>query len=544
MAFSAHGTVHRSTVTGRRGMVASGHPLASLAGLRILMQGGNAVDAAVAIAAALNVAEPYMSGIGGVGYMHIYSARDEEHKILDYVGLTPAATDIALYDEAKRDRGPLSHLVPGACGGWLEALARFGSMEPIDVFAPAIEYAEQGIVLTVKNAEFFAGNAADLRRFKTGAETYLINGAAPAPGQILVQKDLAETFRRVAADGAEVFYRGELAERIARFVQESGGLLTAADLANFQTAWLDPAQISYRDYQIFAPAPPCQAVQYLQTLKIMEGFDVAAMGHNSAETLHRFIETTKLCMADRAEYAALANPPTDGLLSDEYAAVRRALITDKAQYTGGERYTAQKASGEVLPGQPPGWMKDECTTHFDAVDADGNAVSCTQSLGSGFGSAMVVPGTGIALNNFMRWFDIEKQSPNAIGPNKKNEMCLSPAQVWDKDGLRLLIGTPGGHGILQTTPQMIMNALDHDMNVQAAIEAARVKTGRPGYAVDAETRIAPEVFAELARRGHEVTHLGDWSPMVGGGQGIMVDRESGAFMGGADPRRDGYALGW
>mgnify|MGYP006139357815 CR=1 FL=1 len=544
MAFSAHGTVHRSTVTGCRGMVASGHPLASLAGLRILMQGGNAIDAAVAIAAALNVAEPYMSGIGGVGYMHIYSARDKEHKVLDYVGLTPAATDIALYDDDKRDRGPLSHLVPGACGGWLEALARYGSMDAAAVFAPAIEYAEQGVALTVKNHEFFAGNAADLHRFGTGVETYLIDGKAPAPGQILVQKDLAETFRRVAADGADAFYRGELAERIVRSVQESGGLLTAVDLQNFQTAWLDPAQISYRDYQIFAPAPPCQAVQYLQTLKIMEGFDVAAMGHNSAETLHRFIETTKLCMADRAEYAALANAPTQGLLSEEYAAERRVLITERAQYTSGERYTAQKAAGEVLPGQPPGWMKDECTTHFDAIDAAGNAVSCTQSLGSGFGSAMVVPGTGIALNNFMRWFDLEPTSPNAIGPNKKNEMCLSPAQVWDEHGLRLLIGTPGGHGILQTTPQMIMNVLDHDMNVQAAIEAARLKTGQPGYTVDAETRIAPEVFAELEKRGHQFNLLGDWSAGVGGGQGIMVDCESGAFMGGADPRRDGYALGW
>ncbi len=544
MAFSSRGTVHRSTITGRRGMIASGHPLASLAGLRVLMQGGNAIDAIVATAAALNVVEPYMSGIGGVGYMHIYSAREQEHQILDYVGLTPAATDIELYDDAKRDRGPLSPLVPGACGGWLEALMRYGSMAPIDVFKPAIEYAEQGFALTVKNSAFFEGNASDLRRFGTGAETYLIDGQAPKPGQVLYQKDLGETLRRVAAEGADIFYRGQIAEKIARYIQEHGGPLSATDLQRFAPAWLTPAKISYRDYQIYAPAPPCQAVQYLQTLKIMEGFDVADMGHNSAETLHRFIETAKLCTADRAEYAAIANPPTDGLLSEAYAQTRRALITDQAQYSGGERYTAQKAPGEVLPGEPPGWMKNESTTHFDAIDDQGNAVSCTQSLGSGFGSAMVVPGTGVALNNFMRWFDLEKTSPNAIGPSKKNEMCLSPAQVWDRDGLRLLIGTPGSYGILQTTPQMIMNVLDHDMNVQAAIEAARLKTGQAGYIIDAETRMAPEVFAELEKRGHRFNYLGDWSPGVGGGQGIMVDAESGAFMGGADPRRDGYALGW
>lgn len=544
MAFSSTGIVHRSTVTGRRGMIASGHPLASLAGLRILMQGGNAIDAAVATAAALNVVEPYMSGIGGVGYMNIYSARSNEHKILDYVGLTPAATDIALYDEDKRDRGPLSHLVPGACGGWLEAIARYGNLSPAEVFAPAIEYAEQGVALTVKNAEFFAGNAADLRRFGEGGKTYLPPEGMPFAGQILVQPDLAKSLRLVADGGEEVFYRGSLGERIVRSVQECGGLLTLEDMSRFKAMWLDPEEIEYRDYRIVAPAPPCQAVQYLQTLKIMEGFDVADMGHNTAETLHRFIETTKLCMADRAEYAAIENPPTRGLLSEEYAATRRALIGERAQYTGGERFTARKAKGEVLPGQPPDWMKDECTTHFDAVDAEGNAVACTQSLGSGFGSAMVVPGTGIALNNFMRWFDLEPSSPNAIGPSKKNEMCLSPAQVWDRDGLRLLIGTPGGHGILQTTPQMIMNVLDHDMNVQAAIEAARVKTGLPGYTVNAETRIDSTVLAELEKRGHQFDLLGDYSPGVGGGQGIMVDPESGAFMGGADPRRDGYALGW
>jgi gamma-glutamyltranspeptidase/glutathione hydrolase len=544
MAFSSEGLVHRSTVTGRRGLVSSGHPLASLAGLRLLMQGGNAIDAAVATAAALNVVEPYMSGLGGVGYMHIYSAQKEEHKILDYIGLTPAQANLSLYDEAKRDRGPLSPLVPGACGGWLEALSRYGRMDAAAVFAPAIEYAEQGFALTVKNARFFADNAPDLRRFPTGAAAYLLNGQAPRPGEVLVQKDLARTLRRVAESGAEIFYRGEIARAIVRFMEEHNGLLTAGDLALFTPVWLDPVCVEYRGYRVFAPPPPCQAVQYLETLNIMEGFPVGELGHNTAETLHLFIETTKLCMADRAEYAALADPPTQGLLSREFAASRRGLIQDRAQYTGGERYASIKQKGQVLPGDPRRWMRDECTTHFDAIDQEGNAVSCTQSLGSGFGSAMVVPGTGVALNNFLRWFDLEPQSPNAIGPGKKNESCLSPAQVWDQHGLRILIGTPGSYGILQTTPQMLMNLIDHRMNIQAAIEAARVKTGHPGVLVEAETRIPREVFAELEKRGHQFAYLGEWSPGVGGGQGIAVDADTGSFMGGADPRRDGYALGW
>ncbi len=543
MAFSPQGTTHRTTVTGRRGMVASAHPLASVAGLRILMDGGNAIDAAIATAAALNVTEPYMSGIGGVGYLHIYSAREKEHKIIDYVGLTPKAAELSLYDDQKQDEGPLSPLVPGACGGWLLALERYGSMDPAAVFAPAIEYAEQGHALTVKNSLFYTAAAPGLLQYQHGDAAYLLDGRAPQPGEVVVQKNLAETFRRVAAEGPEIYYKGAIAEAIAGYMAEVGGLITMEDLADFTPQIVDPIAIDYRGHRIFAPPLPCQAVQYLETLNIMEGFDVADLGHNSAETLHRFIETTKLAMADRIAYAAIADPPTKGLLSKKYAAERRALITDRAQSTAGEHMTPDGPAGEVAPGDPGQWL-NECTTHFDAVDADGNSVSCTQSLGSGFGSKMVVPGTGVALNNFMRWFDLAPQSPNVIGPAKKNEMCVSPAQVWDDAGLRLLIGTPGSYGILQTTPQMIMNFIDHQMNVQAAIEAPRVKTGAPGYKVDAENRIDREVCAELERRGHAFNFIGDWSMGVGGGQGIAIDADTGSFMGGADPRRDGYALGW
>ena len=545
MAFSVKGTVHRPTVTGTRGMISSAHPLSSLAGLRILMQGGNAIDAAVATAAALNVVEPYMSGIAGVGYMHIYSATRKQHRILDYVGLTPAATELALYDTpGKKEHGPLSPLVPGACGGWLEALDRYGTMDPGTVFLPAIEYAEQGYAVTAKNHAFMSGCAPGLADFPESAATFLPNGHAPRPGDVLVQKDLAQTFRAVAAGGSDAFYRGDIADRMIRHMQETGGLLTREDLAGFTPVWLDPVMVNYRGYRVYAPPPPCQAVQYLETLNIMEGFDVRALGHNTVETLHRFIEAAKLATADRAEYTAIEHPPTEGLLSKEFAAQRREQIGERAQLTGGALYTAAKRPGEVVAGDPYAWLRTECTTHFDTIDAEGNAVAVTQSLGSGFGSDMVVPGTGVTLNNFMNWFDLEPQSPNAIGPAKKNEMCLSPCQVWDSQGLRLLIGTPGSYGILQTTPQMIMNVIDHQLNVQAAIEAARLKTGSPGYAVEAETRIPAEVLTALEQKGHQIHPLGDWSYGVGGGQGIAVDPESGAFMGGADPRRDGYALGW
>ena len=545
MSFSAKGIVHRSTVTGRRGMIASAHPLASLAGVRILMEGGNAIDAVVAVAAALNVVEPYMSGMGGDGYMHIYSAREQEHTVLDYMGRSPyGATFEEVGDPESRARGPRSPLVPGACGGWLAALERYGSMDAAAVFQPAIEYAEQGFPLTVNNAEFIDFNVPEMLRHPSTTETYLPHGRAPVAGEIMTQPDLAKSMRAIAEGGAEVFYRGEIADRLVRYMEENGGFITHRDLRDFAVEWQEPISVPYRGYRVFAPPPPCQAIQYLETLNIMEGFDVAELGHNRAATLHRFIEAAKMAQADRAEYAGIDNPPTAGLLSKEYASQRRAEIGARARPSGGERYTSVKMEDEVLAGDPRQWMHSECTTHFSAIDADGNAVGVTQSLGAGFGSAVVIPGTGIALNNFLNWMDGDPQSPNVVGPGLKTEMCMSPVQVWDEQGLRFLIGTPGSYGILQTTPQMIMNVIDHDMNIQAAIEAARVKATTPGPVVDVETRIGEDVLLELTQMGHHLNRLGPWNAGVGGGQGILVDPESGGFMGGADPRRDGYALGW
>ncbi len=545
MTFSARGIVHRSTVTGKRGMIASAHPLASVAGLRILIEGGNAVDAAVAVAAALNVVEPYMSGLGGDGYMHIYSAREGEHKVLDYMGRAPyAATFDEVGEAASRERGPRSPIIPGACGGWLAALERFGSMDAAAVFQPAIEYAEQGFPLTVKNAYFTEFSVPEMLKYPSTTANYLPHGRAPLAGELMTQPDLANSMRAIAEGGADVFYQGEIADKLVRYMEENGGLITSRDLTDFAVEWQDPVSVTYRGYRVFGPPPPCQAVQYLETLNIMEGFDVAAMGHNSAATLHRFIEAAKLAQADRAEYAGVDDPPTSGLLDKEFAGRRRAEIGAQARPSGGERFTSDKMAGEVLAGDPRAWMRSECTTHFSVADAAGNAVGVTQSLGAGYGSAVVVPGTGIALNNFLYWMDSDPQSPNAVGPGRKLEMCMSPAQVWDDQGLRFLIGTPGSYGILQTTPQMIMNVIDHGMNIQAAIEAPRVKATAPGTLVDVETRIGEDVLLELTLKGHRLNRLGPWAADVGGGQGIMVDPESGGFMGGADPRRDGYALGW
>jgi gamma-glutamyltranspeptidase/glutathione hydrolase len=542
MAFPSHGITHRPTVTGTQGMASSAHPLASLAGARILLQGGNAFDAAVAVASTLNVVEPYMSGIGGNGYMLLYSAKEKAIRVLDYMGTSPygATLDVYLDNPEVQGTGICSGMVPGACGGWLTLLEQYGSIPIADVFAPAIQLAEDGYAVTVKNATFMEGAAP--RFSSTGAEVITARGRTPRPGEVLVQKNLAQTFRKVVEGGTEVFYHGEIAQEIVRYSQENNGLITEKDLADFQVEWQDPISVPYKDYQVFCPPPPCSGFQYLETLNIIENDSPGELGHNSVEYLHLLIEAIKLASADRAEYSCAENPPITGLLSKDYAAAQRKRIGTQPAVSGGERYTKIKLPGEVLPGDASEWI-NECTTHFDVADAEGNAVAVTQSLGAAFGSATILGETGVFLNNFMNWFDNLQESPNVIAPHKKIEMCMSPCQIWKDGKLFALIGTPGSHGILQTTLQMILNLIEHGMNIQAAIEAPRIRLSEPGTHVTMEGRIPAEVRDALTARGHEIQVLDDWTAGVGGGQGIAVDSEEGSFMGGADPRRDGYAIG-
>ncbi|HUG13387.1 MAG TPA: gamma-glutamyltransferase, partial [Thermomicrobiales bacterium] len=235
--------------------------------------------------------------------------------------------------------------------------------------------------------------------------------------------------------------------------------------------------------------------------------------------------------------------PIAALLSKEYASKRRELIDpNRAAWSGGERYTSSKHAKEILPGSVESILR-ESTTHFTTADASGYVVSCTQTLGGGFGSGVVHGSTGLALNNFAHWFDVDPESPNVIAPNKRVEMCLAPSQIWRDGELFLSIGTPGSFGIMQTTPQMMMNVIDHGYSVQAAIEAPRFRT-MTGTELPIEGRVSDDVVAELRRRGHDVQILEPWTPFVGGGQGLMIDPDSGAFWAGADPRRDGYALAY
>lgn len=535
-----HRHAYRPVVTGMRGVVTSAHPLASMAGMRMLLAGGNAVDAAVATAAALNVVEPFMSGAAGIGLMLISRARPRERHVLDFIGPAPAAADPDRATEADLAGGPRSCATPGNLGGWLAALERFGRMPRAEVLAPAIEYAERGVPLTRTGVAFLERARETLTRSAEAERLYAGNGR-PRPGMVVSYKELGATLRQVAEGGAEAFYRGPIARAMARAVQEAGGWLAESDLAAFEPVWREPLGIAYRGREVLTVPPPFSAWQMLETLNILEGYDLAGWGHGAPATLHHLIEAVKLASADRLAYAYREEIPVQGLVTKGYAAAQRARIDPaQAAVSEGERHHPDALPGQVREGYPAEFQHEQ-TTHFAAADAEGTVVSVTQTLGVPFGSGFAVPGTGLVLNNILKWTDLHPASPNRLRPGRKAGTMMSPTQVFADGAFLLSIGTPGSYGILQTTAQMLMNVIDFGLDVQEAIEAPRVRVYRDRL-VDAEGRIPADTRAALAGLGHQVNAIDDWSWIVGGGQGIMRDPESGALQGGADPRRDGYAL--
>ena len=535
-----HRQAYRPTVMGTRGAVASAHPLAAMSGIRMLLEGGNAVDAAVAVASTLNVVEPFMSGAAGIGLMLISRARNRERHVLDFIGPAPRGADPARCTETELAGGPKSCATPGNLGGWLTALERFGSMPRQKVLAPAIDLAENGVPLTFANVKFFEQSRAQLARSAEAERLFLGNGG-PRPGKVVSYKELAATLRQVAEGGLEAFYRGPIARTVTRAVQEAGGWLAMEDLAAFKPEWREPLAIPYRGREVCSVPPPFSAFQMLETLNILEGFDLAGWGHNSPDYLHHLIEAIKLGSADRLAYAYSGTPPIAGLVSKAYAASQRARIDPaRAAVSEGERHDRERLAGQIGEGHPAQFVNEQ-TTHFACADAEGTVVSVTQTLGVAFGSGFAVPGTGLVLNNILKWSDRDPESPNVLKPGRKSGTMMSPTQVFQDGAFALSIGTPGSYGILQTQPQMMLNFLEFGLNLQEAIEAPRIRVYRDRL-LDAESRISEATRAELGRRGHQVNVIDDWSWVVGGGQGIARDPESGALMAGADPRRDGYAL--
>jgi gamma-glutamyltranspeptidase/glutathione hydrolase len=433
--------------------------------------------------------------------------------------------------------------VPGNVAGWLTLHETYGKLDRERLFQPAIDYAQNGVPVTFLNSRMMRNSATRLSKFPSASIILDSKGHAPKAGSRLKMPLLAESLRKIARDGMDTFYKGELAEKIVKGNQELGGLFSFADLAEYEAVWQDPIRISYRGFETYTTPPNSSGFQILQTLKVMEGFDPV---FQHPDTLHNFMEAVKLCVTDRIKYAGdpdYVNIPINGLLSNEYAAKQRQRINpDEAAYVSGEHYATKVAQGSLKPGSPEEF-DGGMTTHFAAADRDGNVVSITQTLGGAFGSGVAVGDTGIFLNNMCYWFDLEEGSPNLIGPGKRVDFVVAPTQTFRDGKFFASLGTPGSWGILQTTPQFVTNVLDYGMNVQEAIEAPRFRyyTGRH---VEMEERFPAHVRRALEDRGHEVTVLEPFSMSVGGAQGIQVDHDAGVFQGGADPRRDGYAIGW
>jgi gamma-glutamyltranspeptidase / glutathione hydrolase len=426
--------------------------------------------------------------------------------------------------------------------GWLAALERFGRLDRAAVFGFAIEVAERGWPITEFAVGMLRTAEERLSRFASSRAAYLPNGRVPRVGELVPQPGMARSLRMIAEGGADVYYRGQLGEEITRAVQEAGGWLTMDDLADIQLRWMEPLAIEYRGNTVMTMPPECSGIQYLQSMKILEAFDLAALGHNTAEYVHLLLETIKLASADRAAYTMDRSIPAESLLADEYIAERRALIDGgHAAVSEGERFLKDK-TGLVAPGDPRRYKRDH-TTHFEAVDAEGNLVSVTQSNGGVFGNAFVAGETGIPMNNFLYWQDINPDSPNYLTPGRPMECPMAPCIVTRGGAPILGIGTPGSYGILQTTLQMLLNHLDFGFNVQASIEAPRVRAFERTR-VDVEARLPTETLDGLRARGHEVNVLADFTMAVGGGHGVAIDSESGLLTGGADPRRDGASIGW
>jgi gamma-glutamyltranspeptidase/glutathione hydrolase len=521
---------------GTQGMVAANHPLASLAGIQVLVDGGNAVDAAIAAAAALGVVEPDASGLGGDGFMMIRWAEDDSIHALNFSGRAPMAASIEAFPELDDTpmSGPAAAVVPGAAAGWNAALDRFGSL-PVDrILAPAIAYAENGYVADAATADTHAWAIASFLEWgEIGARTWWGGGIEPpAVGQLVRNPNLAATYRTLAEEGLDAFYRGDLAARIAAAVQEHGGLMSVDDLAAYRPRWDEPLRGAYRGFDVHTVAPNASGgLAAIEILHLLEGFDLASMDALGAETVHLFVEAAKLAAADRAVWAVdpafVDDIPLDRLTSRTYADERRAEID------------RDRAATDVEAGVPqPG------TTHLTVVDRFGNVVSMTSSLGFGWGSGFVAGDTGVVLNNAMHMFDLDPESPMLVEGGKRPRWNMAP-MIVEHDGSPILaIGTPGGTAIWQVLPQVLSRIFDHGMTLQAAIDAPRVSWRLSGPAIALEDRFDESTLEALAAKGHEPSAYTEWSVSMGGVNAIWIDPDDGRLVGASDPRRSGYVLGW
>jgi gamma-glutamyltranspeptidase/glutathione hydrolase len=535
---------YRSPVLARRGMVASSQPLASQAGLSILMAGGNAADAAVAMAAALNVTEPTSTGIGGDMFALYYDARTHQVSALNGSGRAPAALTIELIKSHGLSDGHAiadpfhAHTVtvPGACAGWCDLIARHGSMPLRESLAPAIRLAEDGFPVAPLTAHFWARSAENQLRTAPGGLALTFKGHAPRAGEVFRNPGLARTFRSVAEGGAEAFYRGEIARAIVRVLQRAGGVMTEADLAAHTSTWEEPISVPYRGHRVWECPPNGQGLAALLALNVLEGVDLAAHAPLSVDRWHWLIEALRLAFADARWYVAdprFFDIPLAGLLSAEYAAQRRVLINPN------------RASLNPRHGSP---VTASSTVYCCVVDGAGNACSFINSNYMGFGTGIVPGGWGFTLQNRGYNFSLDPAHPNALAPGKRPYHTIIPGLLTRADGSLVgPFGVMGGFMQPQGHTQVVVALLDDGVDPQTALNRLRfcIDAEAASGNVLLETGLPRELGEGLAARGHSLTaNVAGYARAVFGRGQIIRCEPDGVLWGGSDPRADGCAMGF
>jgi gamma-glutamyltranspeptidase/glutathione hydrolase len=523
----------RSVTMGTRAMVASSQHLATLAGYRTLAKGGNAVDAAVTMVSVLNVVEPHSVGIGGDAFALIYLSDKKRLLGLNASGRAPRRARPSFFLDrgfhSMPQHGILAVTVPGALAGWVEAVTRFGQLPLAEVFADAIDYAQNGFAVT----EVIAGewqNAQPVLAENAPGSAYLCHGNAPRAGTRFRNPDLAHTFKMICEQGADALYRGEIGRRIIACSHRHGGLLEASDLAEHTSQWVEPLYHAYRGYTVAQLPPNGQGVTVLEMLNILQGFDLAAMGHNSVEYLHHLIEAKKIAFADRDRYIAdpqFTSVPIKTMLSAHYGKRCRQAIDSK----------------HAMAAAPDLMGTGSETVYVTAVDADRNAVSLISSLFTPFGSGVVVEDTGIVLQNRGNSFSLDPAHPNVLAPGKRPMHTIIPGMVFTDNTFQMSFGVMGGDMQPQGHVQFLANLLDFGMNLQQAMDAPRCRH-RCGPSVYLEPGIGPQTAAGLRDLGHMIVAAQEPINQVGGGQAIWYDRENDVLLGASDRRKDGCALGY
>lgn len=530
----------RSEVIGKNGMVASSHPLATQIGLEILKKGGTAVDAAIAVNAALGLMEPTGSGIGGDLYAIVWDAKTQQLYALNASGRSPKSLTIDYFKSKNMDKipsfGPLPVSVPGCVDGWFELHKKFGKLPMSDILGPTIKYAEEGFPVTELIAFYLNGTVPRFsKQYPNVAETYTNNGKVPQKGDLFKNPFLANTYRELAKNGRDAFYKGSIAKTISQFIKEQGGFLSYDDLASHNSQWITPVSTNYRGYDVWELPPNGQGIAALQMLNIIEQYDFSKIAFGSAEHLHIVNEAKKLAYEDRAKYYAdmdFYKVPVEQLISKEYAKERKALIGNRAG-----TYNA----GKISHGE---------TVYLTVADKNGTMISLIQSNYRGMGSGMVPPKLGFMLQNRGELFNLTPGLPNSLEPGKKPFHTIIPAFITKNGKPYVSFGVMGGDFQPQGHVQIVMNLIDFGMNLQEAGDAPRyehIGSSQPtGEVAEGKGEILIEngfpfdEIQKLIAKGHKVGYGGYY----GGYQAILYDAEKGVYFGASESRKDGQASGY